>query len=89
MEQLSQEQIDILLSGMWQNHVFRNYLVKRDRDITIAIKEAFLKDTNGVEGYRLYGRHQELMDLHNITKFAFERREKFMKERKTSSQAKT
>lgn len=85
-ENLTREQIDTLLSGMWQNPVFRNYLIKRDRDLTIEMRMRFSPKKDDMESAILYGRTLELMELHNTAKFAYNRRqEEFTKKKESRS----
>lgn len=65
----------MLLSGLWQNQAFRNYLVVRENACIIAMANN-LKKPSDEEYQELFGRRLEILDLYLTTRNAFNAREK-------------
>lgn len=78
---LSKQEEDLLLSGMWQNQVFRNYVVSQETALTIAMANDGKKPSDE-EYLILYGRRMELLHLYNLARLAYNRRQVELKEKK-------
>lgn len=82
---IDKKEEDMLLSSLWQNQAFRNWIVTRENIHCLGMSNNLKKPTDD-EYLTLYGRRLEVLDLHITAKLAFNRRqvalEKGKKEKK-------
>ena len=78
---LTKQEEDLLLSSLWQNQSFRNWIVARENALCLNMANE-LKKPSDEEYIALYGRRLEVMSLQQITKLAYNRRQKELEKKK-------
>lgn len=79
--ELSKQEEDILLSGMWQNQAFRNWVYDEENKLTLAMANEGVKPSD--EQYDTWlGMRLKLADLNQKARSAHKRHEKEINKRK-------